>query len=290
MRPFEARDEAQVYALAAKMYEEEIEAPMGLCDSDREVVGDKRVGAYLTLSPDYCFVVENMSDGSIVAFALTSPDPVQFYTKHNSSWLPEMRSKYPKKIKDVNGAMLSPIEEMSLSFHLEEEVNDLPSCLTAVVQQQQPAATAAASTSAVASTVAAGLAGATAVATATASAANTAIPWGQIQLFIATSVLGDQSVSKRLAMLAMACLRASGTIRAFAEVKSRDLRQKDLYSMLGFSLVMTSMGILGNGLLNSESSCSPTESTASTSTTSAPAIVASNNTPTAKYSYLTRSF
>ena len=38
---------------------------MGLCESDRLVVGDKRVGAYLTLFPEYCFVTENMSDGTI---------------------------------------------------------------------------------------------------------------------------------------------------------------------------------------------------------------------------------
>ena len=81
VRPYEPKDEVQIYALAANLYEEEIEAPMGLCESDRMVVGDKRVGAYLTLFPEYCFVSENMSDGTIVAFALTCPDATVFYTR-----------------------------------------------------------------------------------------------------------------------------------------------------------------------------------------------------------------
>ena len=44
-----------------------------------------------------------------------------------------MRQKYPRKVSDANEvAMLSPIEEMMLSFHLEDEVHELPACLTAV--------------------------------------------------------------------------------------------------------------------------------------------------------------
>jgi protein O-GlcNAcase/histone acetyltransferase len=146
IRPFEPKDQVQVYALAANLYAEEIMAPMGLCESDRVVVGDKRVGAYLTLFPQYCFVTENMSDGSIAAFALTCPDATQFYAKHNSAWLPEMRQKYPRKASN-EGAMFSPIEDMMLSFHLEDEVHELPACLTAVAPNPaDPAAAGSSST------------------------------------------------------------------------------------------------------------------------------------------------
>ena len=68
-----------MYALAANLYEEEIECPMGLCESDRMVVGDKYVGAFLTICPEYCFVAENMSDGTVIVFVLTTPDATQFY-------------------------------------------------------------------------------------------------------------------------------------------------------------------------------------------------------------------
>merc|ERR1719225_1878422 len=246
VRPFEPKDESQVYALAANLYEEEIEAPMGLCESDRLVVGDKRVGAYLTLFPEYCFVTENMSDGTIVAFALTCPDATHFYTRHNVAWLPEMRQKYPRKVSDANEvAMLSPIEEMMLSFHLEDEVHELPACLTAV--GNNPADPAVAN-----------------VATSGNAAAAAALPWGKISLFVATSMLGDQSVTKRLAMLSMACLRASGTIRAFAELKSRDLKVKELYESLGFSSIRI-------GLLNIEAT-NPTNSSESVPNTDTPTV------------------
>ena len=52
----------------------------GLCESDRIVVGDRSVGAFLTLMPEYCFVIESTLDGSIVAFASTVPDASQFHT------------------------------------------------------------------------------------------------------------------------------------------------------------------------------------------------------------------
>ena len=282
VRPFEPKDESQVYALAANLYEEEIEAPMGLCESDRLVVGDKRVGAYLTLFPEYCFVTENMSDGSIVAFALTCPDATLFYSRHNVAWLPEMRQKYPRKVNDVNEvAMLSPIEEMMLSFHLEDEVHELPACLPEAITSAGSTATTATSST---------------------FGAAAALPWGHIKLFVATSILGDQSVTKRLAMLAMACLRASGTIRAFAEIKSRDLKLKELYASLGFSPVPTPlMGLLNESSApNSSDSVSNTEtSTAETSpsaaattsvATSSPTSAVTSDTTSAKYSFLTRSF
>ena len=44
-------------------------------------------------------------------------------------------------------------------------------------------------------------------------------------------------------MLALACLRASGTIRAFSEIKARDIKAKDLYVSLGFSSVTPFMGV-----------------------------------------------
>ena len=244
VRPYLPKDEAQVYALVANLYEEEIEAPMGLCESDRIVVGDKRVGAHLTLCPEYCFVAENMVDGSISAVALMSPDAVQFFTRHNVAWLPEMRIKYPRKVQDE--AMLSPIEEMMLSFHMEDEVNELPSCLSSNSDHVSPSGSNSS------------------------SGGGALLAWGQIKLFAASNAINDQSVTKRLTMLAMACLRASGTIRVFAEVKSRDVKSKDLYTTLGFHQVAPLVP-----------PNEPSEAEPSNTATAA---------TEAKYSYLTRSF
>ena len=134
-----------------------------------------------------------MADGTIVAFALTVPDAIQFYTRHNVAWLPEMRQKYPRKVNDINEAMLSPIEEMMLSFHSEDEANNsLPVCLTSDHLSTTP--------------------------TTSNSENPAALAWGTIKINVAASHQNDGSVTKRLAMLALACLRASGTIRAFSEV------------------------------------------------------------------------
>ena len=53
----------------------------GLCPADRELVGDKVVGAYLTLCPEYSFVCESSVDGSIVAFAVSAPDAKKLFTR-----------------------------------------------------------------------------------------------------------------------------------------------------------------------------------------------------------------
>ena len=73
----------------------------GLCRSDRELIGDHAVGAYLTLSPEFCFVCENSLDGSIVAFAVAASDAKTFNTRYHMAWLPEMRNKYPRKAVDT---------------------------------------------------------------------------------------------------------------------------------------------------------------------------------------------
>ena len=143
-------------------------------------------------------------------------------------------------------------------------------------------------------------------------AATAALPWGHINLFIASSIITDQSVTKRLAMLAMASLRASGTIRAFAEIKSRDLKLKELYASLGFSTLILGSLMQGsestNGTPNSSAdSVAPNtdnpaeaggkggvallaEVATPTLSTSLPASAVTSDTLSAKYSFMTRSF
>ena len=53
----------------------------GLCPADRELVGDKVVGAYLTLCPEYSFVCESSVDSSIVAFVVAAPDAKKLFTR-----------------------------------------------------------------------------------------------------------------------------------------------------------------------------------------------------------------
>ena len=141
-------------------------------------------------------------------------------------------------------------------------------------------------------------------------AATAALPWGHISLFVSSSIISDQSVTKRLAMLAMACLRASGTIRAFAEIKSRDLKVKELYASLGFSTLI--LGLMQgsepslNGAPNSSADSvvpntdNPAEAggkggvallaEVATPTLATPTTAVTSDTLSAKYSFVTRSF
>jgi protein O-GlcNAcase/histone acetyltransferase len=153
VRPYQPKDEADIYRLVAAAYEEQIDAPMGksfqhlariplgdltdeclvsgLCRSDRELIGDHAVGAYLTLSPEFCFVCESSLDGSIVGYVVASQDSKIFHTRYQMAWLPEMRTKYPRKQVDVTAnedVMLTPIEEIAQSFHSDKETK-LPSCV-----------------------------------------------------------------------------------------------------------------------------------------------------------------
>ncbi len=56
---------------------------LGLCPADRILIGDKEVGPYLTLCPEFSFVCENSLDGSIVGYACAAPDAKTFYNRYN---------------------------------------------------------------------------------------------------------------------------------------------------------------------------------------------------------------
>jgi protein O-GlcNAcase/histone acetyltransferase len=77
-----------------------------------DLVGDKMVGAFLTNSPDYCFVVEDQ-DG-VCGYVLSALDCKVHNQKQSMAWIPAMQEKYPKPEKTND---LSPAEEMIMGFH-----------------------------------------------------------------------------------------------------------------------------------------------------------------------------
>ena len=54
-----------------------------MCSSDRELIGDKVAGSYLTLCPEYTFVCENSQTGDIVGYACAAPDAKTFFNRYN---------------------------------------------------------------------------------------------------------------------------------------------------------------------------------------------------------------
>jgi len=61
------------------------------------------VGGFLTLTPDFCFVVED--DDGVVGYALAALDAKQFHKKLELAWLPEMCRKYPQPEKNAEGTL-----------------------------------------------------------------------------------------------------------------------------------------------------------------------------------------
>ena len=58
------------------------------------------VGHFLTLSPEYCFVLEESEQ--IVGYVLACLDAKSFYKQVQVAWMQEMKRKYPKTKKKTN--------------------------------------------------------------------------------------------------------------------------------------------------------------------------------------------
>lgn len=56
------------------------------------------LGALTTLSPEYCFVVED--EEGICGYALAALDSRDLHRRSTEAWLPAMREKYPKVDKE----------------------------------------------------------------------------------------------------------------------------------------------------------------------------------------------
>ena len=61
------------------------------------------VGGFLTLTPEFCFVVED--DVGVVGYALAALDAKQFHKKLELAWLPEMCRKYPRPEKNAQDTL-----------------------------------------------------------------------------------------------------------------------------------------------------------------------------------------
>lgn len=56
------------------------------------------IGAIVSLSPEYCFVV--CDDQGVCGYALASLNAVELRQKTEVSWIPAMYQKYPKPSKE----------------------------------------------------------------------------------------------------------------------------------------------------------------------------------------------
>uniref|UniRef100_A0A8C6KNK7 Protein O-GlcNAcase n=1 Tax=Nothobranchius furzeri TaxID=105023 RepID=A0A8C6KNK7_NOTFU len=115
IRPYLPKDEAAVYKICKEMYCEGLE-DVPLSEDDSDLIGDRLVGGFLTLSSDYGFVLED--DEGVCGYALGTVDVKPFVKKCKLSWIPHMQEKYHKPDCEKD---LTEAEKMILSFHEEEE-------------------------------------------------------------------------------------------------------------------------------------------------------------------------
>ncbi|XP_035216464.1 protein O-GlcNAcase-like isoform X2 [Stegodyphus dumicola] len=118
IRPYLPSDEAQVYNVCRRTCDDGMDGSEVFPEYPN-LIGDKLVGHFLCLSPEYCFVVED--DMGICGYALAALDAQQLKKKAEICWIPELLLKYPAPKKE-NGEMLTPAEEIISAFYSQQKV------------------------------------------------------------------------------------------------------------------------------------------------------------------------
>nr|XP_054766561.1 protein O-GlcNAcase-like isoform X1 [Lytechinus pictus] len=113
IRPFLPKDEEAVNKMFSLQYDGK--GDMKSFDEYPQLLTDKYLGHFVTLSPEYCFVLEESE--CIVGYVLAALDVKSFRTKVEAAWRPELQAKYPLPPADKE---LTPAEELIKSIHEKE--------------------------------------------------------------------------------------------------------------------------------------------------------------------------
>ncbi|XP_050505146.1 protein O-GlcNAcase isoform X2 [Diabrotica virgifera virgifera] len=93
IRPYLPTDEETIYNVCIRTCKDGLEDSIPYPDNLKHLHADKIVGPYLTLHPEFCFVMED--DAGVVGYACAAPDYKKFRVKQDLAWIPEMCEKYP---------------------------------------------------------------------------------------------------------------------------------------------------------------------------------------------------
>nr|CAG4636800.1 EOG090X01OH [Ceriodaphnia reticulata]SVE72785.1 EOG090X01OH [Ceriodaphnia reticulata] len=133
IRPYLASDERSVYELCRRLHLARVGATS--CDMEKtlhsypDLLGDIYFGAFVTLSPQLCFVVED--DHSVVGFVAAAANAKELQRQIRVAWIPDMQSKYPElfhcnSVEDANIPV--PLKDLTVKLQrLHSE--DLPDAL-----------------------------------------------------------------------------------------------------------------------------------------------------------------
>jgi len=135
VRPYKQTDESAVYRICKESCRDACHTDVVGNSQYPELVPDKLVGALLTLSPQYCSVIEDEA-GDVCGYFAAALDANAFHKQYQMAWAPVMQAKYPPS--EMENAP-SPTKEMGMSFHeelvppAEEVLSRSPSLVQAAI-------------------------------------------------------------------------------------------------------------------------------------------------------------
>ncbi|KAK2709925.1 protein O-GlcNAcase-like isoform X3 [Artemia franciscana] len=117
IRPYLPSEEQAVYNLCNKMWKDS--GNPDITEQYPELLGDKMIGPFVTLSPEFCFVVEDNS--SIVGYAVAALDGANLWKKSMIAWAPEMQRKYNLPVSEVEHKTI--IEDIIKEMHQPQQTS-----------------------------------------------------------------------------------------------------------------------------------------------------------------------
>ncbi|KAM4672683.1 protein O-GlcNAcase-like [Amazona ochrocephala] len=124
LRPLQPRDKEDLY----RMCRESLDCDPKVTEilvAHPDLLGDRLLGSFLSLSPEYTFVLED--DAGPCGYAAGVLCAEGFLQQRDSGWLPAMRHKYPRDLAAGAPALGQDVlEEALLFFHTEPAAVPLP--------------------------------------------------------------------------------------------------------------------------------------------------------------------
>jgi protein O-GlcNAcase/histone acetyltransferase len=112
IRPYRIEDKEAVYKVCLKTGDSGADGTH-LYPNYPNLLGDRFVGPYTTLSPELSFVLED--DDGVCGYVLAALDSQAFYSQFMKEWAPQVADKY--SVPHVGIKELTPEEEVSYSLH-----------------------------------------------------------------------------------------------------------------------------------------------------------------------------
>ncbi|XP_042738881.1 protein O-GlcNAcase-like isoform X4 [Lagopus leucura] len=120
LRPLLPQDKGKLY----QMFREGLDGEPSTVEvlaAHPDLLGDRMLGSFLSLSPEYTFVLED--EGGPCGYAAGALCAERFLRERDSSWLPAMQHRYPRELGVLGQGVL---EEALLFFHTKPLAVPLP--------------------------------------------------------------------------------------------------------------------------------------------------------------------